>query len=129
MSEQDAIENILPNSIEVHRNNKGEWSTTVKIYFGNTQEEAEAAKEWLDDLNLRLLITYAPTDIIQSEVMAAKLEQSLTTARSRTESSQPTRSPNSEASTRKQVVVAESLDRRVSARLAAEIERSKRNTE
>jgi len=72
-----------PNSIETHRNAAGAWSVTVKVYFGNTQEDAEAANEWLNELNLRLLLTYAPADIIQSEVMAAKLERSLEAARER----------------------------------------------
>lgn len=76
-------ETLRPNSIETHRNNKGEWSTTVKVYFGNEQEDGEAAKEWLDELNLRLMLAYPPVDDVQAEVLTRRLEMSLTAARER----------------------------------------------
>ena len=76
-----------PNSIEVHRNARGEWSTSVKCYFGHTQEDAEAAKEWLDELNLRLLISYPTVQDVQTEVLAQRLEASLTLVRERDGSS------------------------------------------
>ena len=73
----------LQNSIETHRNNKGEWSTNAKIYFSNSQEDAEAALEWLADLNLRLLFSYPPVDVVQSEILTRHLEMSLIAARER----------------------------------------------
>jgi hypothetical protein len=66
-----------PNSIESHRNARGEWATSVKVYCGTTEAEMESAKELLDSINLRLLITYPPVDVIQAEILERRLQLSV----------------------------------------------------
>lgn len=66
-----------PNSIEVHRNAKGEWSATVKVHFA--EGEALTAKYLMDELHNLLAQTY-PSGY---EALMARLKESI---RQRTES-------------------------------------------